>query len=133
MSIYVSDFATWTIIHDDFDHTSVINPDDIVHPTNIDGTENYNYLTLTCPECGSSSTHPVGGGAQPIPVQSMFTMIAYQKSCPCGQLTVTKDTPVQDVASHIRQHCIDMDGIGRWQLDNVVIAKLGELLAASSS
>lgn len=117
MSVYVSDFETYTVMHDDAPggaHTATIDPATIVHTTNMDGTENHNFLIVVCPVCDSVSTHPVGGGAQPPLVQELFVRHAEANGCPCGAITGpdTSGAPM----SHVRLNCNRMDGFGRWQL-----------------
>ncbi|MBO0884365.1 MAG: hypothetical protein J2P17_29355, partial [Mycobacterium sp.] len=68
MSVFVSDFGdgtTWTVTHDDAPggmHDGTIDPATVLHPLRPDGTPDHNYAVITCPVCGSVSTHPVGGG-----------------------------------------------------------------------
>lgn len=65
MSVFVTDYSAipWTVIHDELGHTGTIDPATIVHPKNMDGAENHDFLIVTCPVCQAVSTHPVGGGA----------------------------------------------------------------------
>jgi len=120
MSIYVADFTSpteWQIVHDDSrdgGHGGTIDPATIQHTTNIDGTENHNYLIIQCPVCDSASTHPVGGGAQPASVQQMFVTHAQANGCPCGQ--VLEADPDSLVESHVHLQCARMDGPDRWVL-----------------
>ena len=117
MSIYVVDFSTWEVVHDDAPggaHSGVIDPATIQHTQNMDSSPNHNFLVVTCPECGAVSTHPVGGGAQPISVQQLFVQLTQRNGCPDG------DVPAGDTsalaASHVRLLVNRMDGPGRWQI-----------------
>ena len=116
MSVFVSDFSTWQVVHDDApggSHSGVIDPATIAHTANMDGSENHNFLTVPCPVCGAVSTHPVGGGAQPPLVQRLFIIHAETSGCPCGAVQAgdTSATP----EAHVRLNCNRQDGPGRWQ------------------
>lgn len=115
MSVFISDFDTWQVVHDDAPggaHQGTIDPASIVHTQNMDGSENHNYLAVTCPVCQAVSTHPVGGGAQPALVQQLFVNKAQTDGCPCGQ--VHADDPDALGESHIRLLVNRQDGPGRW-------------------
>jgi hypothetical protein len=119
MSVYVTDFSVtpWAVVHDDASggaHSGTVDPTTIRHTTNIDGTENHNFLMVVCPVCQAVSTHPVGGGAQPASVQQMFVNITDANGCPCGQVQSTDSTALGE--SHVRLLVNRMDGSGRWQL-----------------
>src|SRR5215831_7096187 len=105
MSIWVTDFSAtpWSVVHDDASggaHTGTVDPTTIVHTTDIGGTENHNYLIITCPVCQAVSTHPVGGGAQPQSVQQMFVNKCQSDGCPCGQVQATDADALGE--SHVR-------------------------------
>src|SRR5215469_12535310 len=75
MSVYVASFTdanSWEVLHDEAGHGGTIDPATVKHVVGPDGVENHNYLMIVCPMCDSVSTHPVGGGAQPLSVQQMF-------------------------------------------------------------
>lgn len=117
MSVFVSDFDTWQVTHDDAPggtHTGTIDPLTIKHTANMDGTEDHNFLAIECPVCQSVSTHPVGGGAQPLSVQQMFVNKAQTDGCPCGQVAATDPDALGE--SHVRLLVNRMDGPGRYQL-----------------
>jgi hypothetical protein len=59
-------------------------------------------VSLTCPTCGESSSHPVTGGADQPAVQSLFLALVEAVGCPCGALTPGK--PAALVRSHLRAH-----------------------------
>ncbi len=116
MSVYVSKFnETWTVFHDDLGHTGEVNPSDIGYILNEDGSHNHNFVSVTCPECGAYSIHPVGGGAQPPLVQEMFVRIAQTDGCACPA-DLPGGLPIQLTAGHVKTHCEQMDGAGRWQV-----------------
>jgi len=103
------------VVYDELGHSGTIAAADIQHTTNMDGTENHNFLVLNCPDgCGASSTHPVGGGAAPLEVQQMFVNKAQADGCPCGQVLATDADALGE--SHVRLQVNRMDGPGRWQL-----------------
>lgn len=120
MSVFISSFTTtpWIVTHDDApggSHTGTIDPATILHTTDpMTGAENHNYIALTCPVCGSVSTHPVGGGAQPGSVQHMFVIHAQSNGCPCGQVEATDPDALAD--SHVRLQISRMDGPERIQI-----------------
>lgn len=117
MSVYISEFTSpteWTVTHDDAGHTGTLDPSTITYVTNIDGSHNHSFLSVTCPVCQAVSTHPVGGGAQPVQVQQMFVNKVTVDGCPCEQ--VLSEDPDALGTSHVRLLVNRMDGPGRWQL-----------------
>jgi hypothetical protein len=119
MTVYISEFAngdgTWTFIDDGLNHTGSIQSADVTYTINMDGSYNHNLILVTCPICGSATTHPVGGGAQPLSVQKMFVLKTEIDGCPCGQTQPDDTSGLPE--SHVRLNCNRMDGPGRWQLD----------------
>jgi hypothetical protein len=70
-------------------------------------------IVLNCPDgCGSTSSHPVGGGAAPAEVQQMFVHKTEREGCACGNVAAAT-TAVPE--SHVRLNCSRMDGPERWQ------------------
>ena len=120
MSIYVADFTSateWQVLHDDAPgggHGGTVDPATVKHTTNMDGSENHDFLVILCPVCDSSSTHPVGGGAQPQSVQQMFVNKVDAEGCVCGQVQSTDPTSLGE--SHVRLNVNRQDGPGRWAL-----------------
>jgi len=120
MSVYVAAFtspSSWEVIHDDAPgggHGGTIDPTTVKHVQNPDQTENHNFLVIACPVCDSTSTHPVGGGAQPASVQQMFVNKVDANGCPCGQVLSADPTALGE--SHVHLQCARMDGSGRWVL-----------------
>ena len=120
VSIYVTEFSTtdwWSVVHDDApggSHTGTVDPATIQHTTNMDGSANHNFLIVTCPVCGSVSTHPAGGGANAPSVQQMFVNKCQSDGCPCGQVQSTDADALGE--SHVRLQVNRMDGPFRWQL-----------------
>jgi hypothetical protein len=135
MSVYIADFnpngstTEWLVIHDDAPggaHSGTIDPTTIVRTTNMDGTPNENFATITCPVCDSVSTHPVGGGAQPPLVQELFIRLAMQDGCVCPDKFTVVGRAGADLATtahdHVKAHCEAMDGAGRWQVTDEQLA-----------
>jgi len=124
MSVFVHDFnpgdGTWLVTHDDAPdglHTGVIQPTDVQRVVNMDGSISENFATVACPVCGSVSTHPVGGGAQPPLVQEMFIQLTMRDGCcAVGFRGAPRATTYQDAHDHVKQHAEEMDGEGRWQV-----------------
>jgi hypothetical protein len=109
--------ALWQVTHDDARggaHEGTIAPASVVHPPNVDSTDNHDFLIVTCPVCQSVSTHPAGGGAQAPSVQQMFVTVAQSDGCPCDQVDAAD--PDGLAASHVRLQVNRMDGPGHWQL-----------------
>ena len=126
MSIFVSDFSAdpWTVTHDDARggaHEGTVPSTDITHASGIDGNPNFQSINVTCPVCGASSSHPVGGGAQPPLVQEMFVRVVMRDGCPCPA-NYAAGRPFQLTLSHVRTHTLQQDGDGRWQVGQEVIA-----------
>ena len=119
MTVYVSEFnnadGTWTVTDNAHGHTGSIQPSAVSYDTMPDGTHNHSVANVTCPVCGSSSGHPVGGGAYPASVQQMFVYLANNDGCPCPA-DLDPVLPPQLAAGHVKTHCEQMDGPGRWQV-----------------
>jgi hypothetical protein len=125
MSVFISDFTTWTCVHDDApggSHQDTINPTTITYTTGMDGQPNHLFATINCPVCDSVSTHPVGGGAQPPLVQELFIHLALRDGCTCETgFAGARSTPysaadVTAAHNHVKVHTEEMDGEGRWQV-----------------
>ena len=119
MSVYVTDYSIspWAVVHDDAPggaHEGTVDPATIIHTTDPTGAENHDFLIVVCPVCQAASTHPVGGGAQPVSVQQMFVTHAQTNGCPCGQIQSGDQDAL--VESHVRLQVNRQDGPGRWQL-----------------
>ena len=125
MSVYISNFdnadGTWTVTHDDAPdghHSGQIQPTDVVRARNMDDSLNENFATVVCPVCGSASTHPVGGGAQPPLVQEMFIHLTMRDGCcAVGFRGAPRAVNYQDAHDHVKEHAEAMDGEGRWQVE----------------
>lgn len=103
------------VVFDETGHAGTIAAADIRWTTNMDGSDNHNFLILNCPDgCGGSSTHPVGGGAAPVEVQQMFVNKVNAEGCACGQVAATDSATLGE--SHIHLQVARMDGPDRWQL-----------------
>lgn len=105
------------VVFDEMGHSGIIPPEQIFWITDpISGEDNHNFIALHCPDgCGSVSTWPVGGGADPVNGQQLFVHKTERDGCACGQ-TAPNDTSATPT-SHVRLNCNRMDGAGRWQLD----------------
>ncbi len=61
--------------HDEFQHGGTIKAEDIIHPKNGDGTDNENFILLTCNVIGCKggvSLHPITGGCDGEKIPEMF-------------------------------------------------------------
>jgi hypothetical protein len=129
MSVFVSDFHppgnpnNWTVTHDDAPggaHAGAMRESEITHALDIDGSPNHQMASVVCPECGSVSMHPVGGGAQPPLVQELFVRLVLRDDCPCPDAFSAGGT--FDLAKeHVKVHTEEMDGPGRWQMPEDII------------
>lgn len=92
MSVKVTSFSgdLWDYTDDEFPpatdttpagHKGQLDASTIVYATNQDGTQNTNLIMVTCPEDGSASWWPSGGGADPRLGQMLHLKIAL-KSMP---------------------------------------------------
>jgi len=132
VSIYISDLTldsnqTWEVTHSDAyggPHVARILPADVVYTINEDGSQNHLYINIPCPVCGAVSVQPVGGGDQPLQVQSMFTLKATNDGCPCGLVGPNRGDSLGQC--HVRLLINRMDGVGHW-----VVPAPPSLLAAS--
>src|SRR5215813_8782924 len=116
MSIYVTVFGDkWTVFHDEMNHGGDIDPTEVQYVLNMDGSHNHEYAAVKCPACDLVTIHPVGGGAQPPLVQEMFVRLAQSDGCQCAA-DLPGGLPIQLTAGHVKQHCEQMDGEGRWQV-----------------
>ena len=103
------------VVFDETGHSGTIPAAEVVWTTNIDGSDNHNFIVLNCPDgCGGTSTHPVGGGAAPLEVQQMFVEKTKRDGCPCGHIDPRDRTAAPE--AHVRLNCNRMDGPGRWQI-----------------
>jgi hypothetical protein len=102
------------VLHDEAGHGGTIPAAEVAWTQNMDGSHNHNFIVLVCPSCGSSSTHPVGGGAAPAEVQQMFVNKVTSEGCACGQVVVTDADALGE--SHVRLQVNRMDGPGRYAL-----------------
>jgi len=127
MSVFISDFKPagggWTAIHDDApggSHGGPLAATDVSFGTLPDGSTDYRSASITCPfpGCGSVSTHPVGGGAQPRSVQELFIRMVIRLGCPCGAFTAGK-TPILTIL-HLKGHVQVLEGAQRWVVASIV-------------
>jgi hypothetical protein len=127
MSVFISNFDNpdaWTVTHDDApggSHEASVAHTGIKHATGIDGAPNHQSAVVACPVCGSVSTHPVGGGAQPPLVQEMFVRLVQRDDCPCPD-NFKAARSFSAAKEHVKVHTEEMDGVGRWQVPETVTA-----------
>lgn len=102
------------VVYDEGGHSGTIPADQVSWSTNMDGSHSHNFIVLNCPDgCGASSTHPVGGGAAPVDVQTMFVKKATQTACACGNIEAGNEN-LADAHMHLQAE--RMDGPDRWQV-----------------
>ena len=104
------------VAFDEHGHQGTIAAADVKWTTSMDGSEDHRYIILECPDgCGSTSTHPVGGGADAPNVQEMFVRKINAEGCVCG--TVQRTAPAQAAMDHVHELVTEMDGEERWQVN----------------
>ena len=102
------------VVFDELGHSGTIAATDVVWAKNSDGADDHNFIVLYCPDgCGSSSTHPVGGGAAPAEVQQMFVHNTEREGCACGNVAAATNAVPE---AHVHLNVARMDGEERWQL-----------------
>ena len=126
MTIQITAFNTdgsIDVIYATLNHSGTIPAMDINWSTNMDGSENHNYIKLNCPDdCGYFTVHPVGGGADAPVIQEMFVRKIDLEGCACGAVPARSS---QVAIDHAKELVTAMDGAERWQLDETKL--LGEL------
>lgn len=118
MSVYVADFkpgdGSWVVVHDDAtggSHSGTMLPTSLV-------SGDFRSATIVCPVCSGSSSHPIGGGAQPKSAQEMFVRQLIRVGCPCASLTAGKSAFL--AIAHARGHVNVLEGNLRWQVGSIV-------------
>lgn len=102
------------VITDESGHSGTIPAAEVQWATNTDGSHSHSMIVLVCPDgCGTTSTHPVGGGAAPTEVQQMFVNKTQQAGCACGNVEAGNET-LADAHAHL--NCARMDGPERWRI-----------------
>ena len=103
------------VIYDELGHSGTIPAAEVRWTTNMDGSDNHNFIVLNCPDgCGDSSSWPVGGGADAPNAQRMFVEKTKRDGCACGQCAPGDADALCE--SHVRLNVNRQDGPGRWAL-----------------
>jgi hypothetical protein len=130
MSVKVTSFddgsGMWEYAHGDApggSHGGTLDPETVSYVQNVDGTENRNIIAVPCPECGSVSYWPPGGGADAVLGQSLHVVMEYQSPVVAAGRGVTP----MDASEVVKQRVIDTDGEQRWVLDDVMLEALRTL------
>lgn len=101
------------VVFDEMGHTGTISAENVKYSKLMDGSDNHASIILECPDgCGSSSTWPVGGGADAVMGQTLFVKKAHRDGCGCGFVDAGDEVLA---TSHVRLAVNRMDGPGRWQ------------------
>lgn len=103
------------VVYDELGHSGTIPFDQIHWATSpIDGSEDHNFIVLDCPDgCGSSSTWPVGGGADAVNGQQLFVHKIEREGCACDQEIARTTEAAKD---HVKELVTATDGAERWAL-----------------
>jgi hypothetical protein len=108
-----NDDGSIDVVFDETGHTGTISAENIKYSKLMDGSDNHNSIVLECPDgCGSSSTWPVGGGADAVMGQTLFVKKAHRDGCGCGHVEAGDEVLA---TSHVRLAVNRTDGPGRWQ------------------
>jgi hypothetical protein len=127
MSVKITNFETWEVMHDDApggSHGGTLDPTTLTYGKNIDGTDNVHIVVVPCPfeGCGSVSYWPPGGGSDALLGQSLHVIMAYSQ--PVAQARGVEVMDVVDAAEDVKQRVIDTDGEERWVLDDAALEAL---------
>jgi hypothetical protein len=109
------------VICDETGHSGTISAAEVVWGTKIDGSPDHTAIVLNCPDgCGTSSTHPAGGGAAPAEVQEMFVRKVDLEGCCCDE---PMNRSTEAAVDHVKGLVEAMDGPDRWQVDEQALAE----------
>jgi hypothetical protein len=112
----------WTYVHDDGKpepHGGTLDPATVTYSTMPDGSQNQDIVNVPCPECGSLSSWPPGGGADALMGQSMHVMVAMQSG-------LGRSTPLtlEEATAQVKARVVATDGEERWILDDAALSVL---------
>jgi hypothetical protein len=107
--IRFNDGGTIDVWHDERAHGGTVKLADITLLGDND------FLLLKCPvaNCNSESLHPVGGGAAPEEVQTLFVHV-YKQSKDLPELNTWNKS-----LARVKQRAEALDGVGRFRLEDV--------------
>jgi hypothetical protein len=112
------------VVYDEQGHSGTIPAAEVKWSTNIDGSDNHDFIVLPCPDgCGATSTWPVGGGADALMGQQMFVLKEHQEMT-AGAQGRAAPAALADAAQIVKERVIAMDGEERWVLDEAAIAAM---------
>ena len=123
MSVKIIDFQTYEYVHDDApggSHGGTIDPATVSYGQHTDGSENLNVVLVPCPECGSVSCWPPGGGADALLGQMLHVMVGLAAQ-PAGR----SSGAAEDVVADVKARVVATDGEERWVLDDAAVAAMG--------
>jgi len=105
---------TVAVLHEEAGHTGTIPFAAVGFARKADGTKDYRFATLACPQagCEAVSTHPVGGGGWPELVQPLF-VAAVLAASPAD--LPNPPTSLAEARARVRALVEAMDGAGRWR------------------
>lgn len=112
---YNEDTQVYKMAHDELSHEFDMLLTDIKYTSSLDGSREYEFINIPCLVCGANSTHPIGGGAAPPDIQLLFSRLIPVDGCPCR--LIPSDEVDEVNLAHAKLHCVQMDGLGRWQVE----------------
>lgn len=123
----------YTMLDEEGGHTFDILLSQIPFATTISNDSEWRCFVITClaADCGATSTHPVSGGAAPPDIQLLASRLVEEKGCPCQLIPAAQEREVN--LSHSKLHCAQMDGLGRWQVEENAAPSLDLLIDATNS
>jgi hypothetical protein len=102
------------VIHTEAGHGGIVLGIRVEFARNRDGSVDKNYLTMPCPVCGAVSTHPVGGGCQPVEVQMEFARLWQMRAQELGIPVEQRGWP--QIVALVCEAVEAMDGPGRCRI-----------------
>jgi len=111
---YNEDTKIYRMLHEEESHEFDILLTDLQHTVKLDGSPNHDLIVVPCLVCSNTfSTHPVGGGADPLNIQQLFVNKITETGCACGNVEAGNEN-LADAHAHLS--CARMDGTERWQI-----------------
>jgi hypothetical protein len=113
--------GSYSYTHDEGGHGGSLDAATVSYGQNLDGSPDYYVVAVPCPECGSVSFWPSGGGADALMGQSLHVKMAMR---PSG-LERSAPLTLEEATAQVKQRVIATDGEQRWVLDDAVLRGLG--------
>lgn len=114
---------TVSVVHEETGHAGAIPFARVEFGRRPDGSVDFRYATLRCPQagCDAASTYPIGGGSLPETVQRIF--VAALLAAPTS-IVPNPPATLAEAKARVRALVAAMDGPGRWRLEGLTAADL---------